>query len=27
MKVSCTGAVPSATTSSHRADDGSSHDT
>ena len=27
MKVSCTGAVPSATTSSHRIDDGSGHDT
>ena len=27
MKVSCTGAVPSATTSSHWLDDGSGHDT
>ena len=27
MKVSCTGGVPSATTSSHRYDDGSGHDT
>ena len=27
MKVSCTGAVPSATTSSHRSDDGSGRDT
>jgi len=27
MKVSCTGAVPSATTTSHRSDDGSGHDT
>jgi hypothetical protein len=26
MKVSCTGGVPSATTSSHRPDDGSGHD-
>jgi len=26
MKVSCTGGVPSATTSSHRSDDGSRHD-
>jgi serine/threonine-protein kinase len=27
MKISCNGAVPSATTSSHRVDDRSGHDT